>query len=278
MQIFTSKTELSAYLSTLPKEQIIGFTPTMGALHDGHLSLITASNKKCDITICSIFVNPTQFNNKEDLVNYPNTLNADLALLKKANCDIAYAPQFSDMYNNGEIVKKYNFGDIATTMEGKYRPGHFNGMATVVEKFFTLIKPSTAFFGQKDLQQLQIVKALVKQMKTAPEIISVPTKREESGLAKSSRNKLLSNFDKQQAALLYKCLVYCKNNKNQGIAKLKQYICETITSNKKFELEYVEFVALKNMQAIQNWEEKDENAICIAAYISGVRLIDNIIL
>ena len=112
MQIFTSKTELSAYLSTLPEEQIIGFTPTMGALHDGHLSLITASSKKCDITICSIFVNPTQFNNKEDLVNYPNTLNADLALLKKANCNIAYAPQFSDMYNNGEMVKKYNFGDF----------------------------------------------------------------------------------------------------------------------------------------------------------------------
>jgi len=278
MQIFTSKTELSAYLSTLPKEQIIGFTPTMGALHDGHLSLITASNKKCDITICSIFVNPTQFNNKEDLVNYPNTLNADLALLKKANCDITYAPQFSDMYNNGEMVRKYNFGDIATTMEGKYRPGHFIGMATIVEKLFNIIQPTIAFFGQKDLQQLQIVKALVKQMESTIKIEGVPTIREKNGLAKSSRNKLLSESAKKEAALIYNCLNYCKRNKEKEIAELKYYIQNQFEQHENFKLEYAEIVALNTMQPIKKWQGKNENAVCIAAYHSGVRLIDNIIL
>ena len=278
MQNFTTKTELIDYLKTVVKEKTIGFVPTMGALHNGHLSLIEESNNKCDITICSIFINPTQFNNPEDLAKYPNTLDKDLSLLKKANCDIVYSPQVSDLYINGEEAKNYNFGDLVTLMEGKHRPGHFNGMATIVEKFFRLIKPTIAFFGQKDLQQLQIVKALVKQMKIAIEIISVPIIREKSGLAKSSRNKLLSPSDKENASLIYKCLLYCKNNKSEGVNKLKKYLCEIINSNKNIELEYVEFVNLNKMKVIEDWGEENKNAICVAVYVSGVRLIDNIIL
>jgi len=278
MQKFTTKTELINYLKTIAKEKTIGFVPTMGALHQGHLGLIEESNTKCDVTICSIFINPTQFNNSEDLAKYPNTLDKDLSLLKKVDCDIVYSPKVSDLYINGERAKNYNFGDITALMEGEHRPEHFNGMATIVEKFFRIIKPTKAFFGQKDLQQLQVVKALVKQIKIPTEIISTPTIREKSGLAKSSRNKLLSSSDKENASLIYKCLLFCRNNKVMGIKTLKKYICNKINSNMNIELEYVEFVNLEKMQAIQDWEEENKNAICIAVYVSGVRLIDNIIL
>ena len=278
MQDFTTKTELVAYLSKITKEKTIGFVATMGALHQGHLSLIEESNKKCDITVCSIFINPTQFNNANDLAKYPNALDKDLSLLKKANCEIVYTPQVSDLYINGEGVKKYDFGDIATLMEGKHRPGHFIGMATIVEKFFNIIQPTIAFFGQKDLQQLQIVKALVKQMKSTIKIEGIPTIREKNGLAKSSRNKLLSESAKKEAALIYNCLHYCKNNKKKGITELKYYIQNQFEQHENFKLEYAEIVALNTMQPIENWQSKNENAVCIAAYHSGVRLIDNIIL
>ena len=155
MQIFTTKNKIVHYLKKLEKKQIIGFAPTMGALHEGHTSLIKESNKECDVTICSIFINPTQFNSSKDLANYPNTLNKDLELLKKVNCDIVYAPKVSDLYKKDEGAKNYSFGNMANLMEGIHRPGHFNGMATIVEKFFKIIKPSKAFFGEKDIQQLQ---------------------------------------------------------------------------------------------------------------------------
>jgi len=278
MQEFTTKTELIDYLSTIAKEKTIGFVPTMGALHQGHLSLIEESNNKCDITICSIFINPTQFNNPEDLAKYPNTLDKDLSLLKKANCDIVYSPQVSDLYINGEEAKNYNFGDLATLMEEKHRPGHFNGMATIVEKLFKIIQPTIAFFGEKDLQQLQIVKALVKQMNSPIEIIGISTIREKNGLAESSRNKLLSKSSKKEATLIYNCLNYCKNNKKKGITELKYYIQNQFEQHENFKLEYAEIVALNTMQPIKKWQGKNENAVCIAAYHSGVRLIDNIIL
>ena len=278
MQYFTTKTELAAYLSKITKEKTIGFVPTMGALHQGHLSLIEESNKKCEITICSIFVNPTQFNNAIDLANYPNTINADLEKLEDLACDIVYAPTIEDLYKKGEKVKEFDFGSLAASMEGEFRPGHFIGMATIVEKFFNIIQPTIAFFGQKDLQQLQIVKDLVKQMKLAIKIEGTPTIREENGLAKSSRNKLLSESAKKEAALIYSCLYYCKNNKKKGITELKHYIQNQFEQHKNLKLEYAEIVALNTMQPIEGWQRENENAICIAAYHSGVRLIDNIIL
>ena len=278
MQIFTTKNKLVHYLKKLEKKQIIGFAPTMGALHEGHTSLIKESNKECDVTICSIFINPTQFNSPKDLANYPNTLNKDLALLKKVNCDIVYAPKVSDLYKKNEVAKNYSFGNMANLMEGIHRPGHFNGMATIVEKFFKIIKPSKAFFGEKDIQQLQIVKALVKQMQTSIEIINVPTIREKNGLAKSSRNKLLSISDKKHASFIYSCLLYCRSNKTKGIRTLKKDISSLINSNKNIKLEYFEFVDLETMQRIEDWGKENKNAICIAAYVAGVRLIDNIIL
>ena len=278
MEIIKTKTELTNYLNTFDSEKSVGFTPTMGALHSGHLQLIKSSKSECDISICSIFVNPTQFNNSGDLEKYPNTLKADLEKLKKVNCDIVYTPTIDDLYAKGEKAKEFNFGSLAASMEGKYRTGHFNGMATIVEKFFNIIKPTKAFFGQKDLQQLQIVKALVKQMQSDIEIIGIPTIREGSGLAKSSRNSLLSANAKTEALLISKCLNFCAENKNLGISELQKHIKSAFEKSKNLELEYAEFVSLNQMKEIKEWEAENQSAVCIAAYIYGVRLIDNIIL
>lgn len=278
MEIFKTKTELTTYLNTFDSEKSVGFTPTMGALHNGHLQLIDSSKRECDISICSIFVNPTQFNNSSDLEKYPNTLKADLEKLKKVNCDIVYTPTIDDLYAKGEKAKEFNFGSLAASMEGKFRSGHFNGMATIVEKFFNIINPTKAFFGQKDLQQLQIVKALVKQMQSDIEIIGIPTIREGTGLAKSSRNSLLSANAKTEALLISKCLNFCAENKNLGISELQKYIKSAFEKSRNLELEYAEFVSLNQMKEIKEWEGENQSAVCIAAYIYGVRLIDNIIL
>ena len=278
MEIFKTKTKLTAYLNSLDSEKSVGFTPTMGALHSGHLQLIKSSKIECDITICSIFVNPTQFNNSDDFKKYPKTLKGDLEKLKNVNCDIVYTPNINDLYANGMKVKEFNFGSLAQSMEGEYRPGHFNGMATIVEKFFNIIKPTKAFFGQKDLQQLQIVKALVKQMHSDIEIIGIPTIRERSGLAKSSRNSLLSENAKTEALLISKCLNFCAENKKLGISELQKHIKCAFKKSRKLELEYAEFVSLNQMKELKEWEAENQSAVCIAAYIYGVRLIDNIIL
>ena len=248
MQIFKSKVELQKHLSKLVNEKTIGFVPTMGALHSGHLQLISESKQECDITICSIFVNPTQFNNSEDLANYPKTIDSDLEQLNQLACDIVYTPTANDLYKKDEKAKEFDFGSLASSMEGEFRPGHFNGMATIVEKFFNIVTPTKAFFGEKDLQQLQIVRELVKQTNSPINIIGVPTIREQNGLAKSSRNKLLSEEAKQEAALIYNCLQYCKQNKNLGVDKLKAEVKDRFYNSNKIELEYVKFVNLNTMQ------------------------------
>ena len=278
MQIFKTKLELTRFLSSEKKVKSIGFVPTMGALHEGHLELIKQSKKECEITVCSVFVNPTQFNNATDLGNYPTTLKEDLLKLENLNCDAVYIPKVDDLYEENEKAKEFDFGTLSTTMEGEFRPGHFNGMATIVEKFFNIIKPTKAYFGQKDLQQLQIVKTLAKQKNSEIEIIGVPTIREEGGLAMSSRNALLTTEGRKDATLIFECLNYCRANKNKGIDFLKSHTKTKFAENKNFELEYVEFVALNTILPITKWEKENENAICIATYIDGVRLIDNIIL
>tara|TARA_B100000902_G_C27254171_1_gene886949 strand:- start:415 stop:1251 length:837 start_codon:yes stop_codon:yes gene_type:complete len=278
MYVFTSKFDLQKYLATLSNKKILGFVPTMGVLHEGHLELIKQSKRQCNTTICSIFINPTQFNNAEDLASYPNSLQSDLEKLEQVRCDIVYTPTVADIYQKSTKPKVFGFGPLATSMEGKFRPGHFNGMATVVEKFFNIIKPTMAFFGEKDLQQLQLVKALVKQMKSSIKVVGIPTVREKNGLAKSSRNELLSQSAKEESALIYNCLYYCKKNKKKGLNELKAYIQDKFKKQKTLKLEYAEFVSLSTMQPIKKWEGENKNAICIAAYHSGVRLIDNIIL
>tara|TARA_B100000287_G_C20638236_1_gene782514 strand:+ start:1003 stop:1836 length:834 start_codon:yes stop_codon:yes gene_type:complete len=277
MLLFTSKIDLQEFLNKL-NEKKVGFVPTMGGLHEGHLQLIKSSINQCDITVCSIFINPTQFNNSEDFSNYPSSLDSDLDKLKVLGCDAVYNPQSDDLYEDKISSKKFDFGTLTNYMEGKFRPGHFNGVATIVEKLFNIIQPSIAFFGEKDLQQLQIIKALTKHMNSSISIKSIPTVRENNGLAKSTRNKRLSKQAQEEAAEIYRCLSYCKKNKNQGIRQLKKQVVQKIINNKNLELEYIEFVDLESMTPIKKWGETNKNAICIAAYHSGIRLIDNIIL
>ena len=278
MKVFKARTKFLDYLNSSRGQKTVGFIPTMGALHSGHLKLIEASKKECEITICSIFVNPTQFNNNTDFEKYPNTLEEDLLKLQKLKCDIVYAPVVNQVYTQEEKAKEFNFGTLASIMEGEFRPGHFNGMATVVEKFFSLIEPTIAFFGQKDLQQLQIVKHLAKQINSPIEIKGIETVREKNGLAKSSRNSLLSNKGKENATLIYYCLNYCRNNKEKPIYELKEYVHNQFNQQQDIELEYFEIVNLKTMLPINEWQVKTKTAICIAAYVEKVRLIDNIIL
>lgn len=277
MQIFHHKKNLKTCLNKLYDEKkTIGFVPTMGAIHKGHLKLILESKKKCDITICSIFINPTQFNNKKDFANYPKTLSQDIKLLAKSLCDILYCPDVDDLYDR-IITNTYNFNSLTQYMEGVFRPGHFNGMATVVEKLLKIIKPDLAFFGQKDLQQLQIVKTLVAQMNCKTKIVGVNTYREKNGLAKSSRNKLLTTEQKRLASNIFKSLVYCKENKHLSIENLKNYVQSNLEKY-KIELEYVEFVEIQSMTPVDSLSKGKKIAICIAAYLDDVRLIDNIIL
>ena len=278
MRQFQTKIKLTRYLNIYRKKSSIGLVPTMGALHSGHLALIKAAKEKCDIVVCSIFVNPMQFNNREDFINYPNSISKDLEKLKTLNCDIVYTPKINDIYVQGENVKEFNFGPLAENMEGKFRLGHFNGMATIVEKLFNIVLPTQAFFGEKDLQQLQVVKALVQKMGSPIEIVSITTYREKNGLAKSSRDQRLSKKAKNKSSIIYNCLKYCAQNKHKGIINLKLYIQNTFKSQKYCKLEYAEIVNIENMAPINKWGAKNKNAICIAAHIEGVRLIDNIIL
>ena len=277
MRIFKTKTELSSYLS-LNSTLSTAFVPTMGALHKGHLELVKKAKSQSHIVICSIFVNPTQFDKKEDFNNYPNTLSNDLMQLKKLNCDIVYTPTISDLYTKNEKVKHYDFDGLDRVLEGQFRKGHFDGVVTIIEKFFSIIKPQKAFFGQKDLQQLLIVKALTKKLNLPIEIICIPTVREKSGLAMSSRNKLLNEKELEKATILYKSLLYCKKkSKNLSIQQLKENISICFEKEESLKLEYLAFANYSTLKSISHLKKEGETAVCIAAFVAGVRLIDNII-
>ncbi len=278
MQIFKEKKFLQKHLRTITKDKSIGFVATMGSLHSGHLSLISSSKSMCCVTVCSIFINPTQFNDFNDYRNYPKDYNSDISLLKNMACDILYIPKVKDIYEEKIESNKYDLGKVAENLEGKYRPGHFDGVATVVDKLFDIVNPNIAFFGKKDLQQLQVVKKLVSITNRKIDIVGVKTTRESNGLAKSSRNMLLSKEHIKEASIIFKCLEYCKSNMHLNIKKLKLYIENQFLQNQKIQLEYIEFVELNTFDKIKVWGEEKTNAVCIAAYINNVRLIDNIIL
>ena len=279
MVIFKEKEELADYLSLKINNHTIGLTPTMGALHQGHISLIKKSKKKCDLTICSIFINPTQFNDINDFIQYPKTIESDLALLEKAKCDILYMPQYENLYDKNEKIKNYQFNGLEKYMEGNRRPGHFDGVATIVEKLFKIIKPTYAFFGEKDLQQLLIIKQLVKNIGMNVEIIGCPTIRDKNGLAISSRNKLLSENDKKYSAKIYQQLLFCKKNYiKTSFLDLKKQVISNLTKSQKIKVDYFKFVDIETLKPKSQINQNIKYAACIAVNISGVRLIDNIIL
>ena len=277
MKTFTLKSELKSYLNGIRKDKIVSFIPTMGSLHEGHFSLLQKAKESSDIVICSIFVNPTQFNNSSDLEKYPRTTEIDITRLTEKKCTILYLPEASDLYQENEQAKQFYFDGLDNFMEGERREGHFNGVATIVEKLFNIINPEKAFFGEKDLQQLQIIKYITQKLQFPIEIIGVATKREESGLAMSSRNKLLSEKNLQKATLIYQTLQFIEeNSRNFTLLELKKFAIERFNNQIDLNLEYLEIVSLDKLQPISEFRNKNENAACIAASISSVRLIDKL--
>ncbi|RFS18255.1 pantoate--beta-alanine ligase [Emticicia sp. C21] len=279
MQLFNTIAETQYYLKTQQKAgKTIGFVPTMGALHSGHISLIESSKKENDLTVCSIFVNPTQFNNPEDLKKYPRTLEKDCEMLEAAQCDVVFAPSAEEMY--AVLPKlKFDFGTLETVMEGKFRPGHFNGVGIVVSKLFHMVKPDKAYFGLKDLQQVAVIRQMVSDLSFDLEIIPCPTLREADGLAMSSRNTRLSVEARALAPHIHKLLVLAKEKLQSGESSVKTqaFAAEYFKNYPEFELEYLEIADFDSLETITQANTPGKTAICIAAFLGGVRLIDNIV-
>jgi pantoate--beta-alanine ligase len=268
--------QLQKILSNFKKSgKSIGFVPTMGALHAGHISLIEKAKAENDLVVCSIFVNPTQFNDPKDLLKYPRTPEHDKQLLLKAGCDILFSPAVDEMYPEKDN-RVFDFGGLDKVMEGLYRPGHFNGVAQIVSKLFDAVKPNKAYFGKKDFQQLVIIKHITKQLNLPIEIIACETVRENDGLAMSSRNILLNNNERTQAIQLYKALSFVKQNASVlSVNELKEKVNEMLSDFNLIKTEYFEIVDVDTLQTV-NKIVHGKTVACIAAFVGNVRLIDNI--
>ncbi|MGC6434518.1 MAG: pantoate--beta-alanine ligase [Crocinitomicaceae bacterium] len=277
MKVYSTISELKKALNLLKKDGAkIGFVPTMGALHNGHLSLVKESNNQCDITVVSVYINPTQFNNSSDFEHYPRTLEKDLSLLERENCNIVFTPSDNEIYPDNFEKISLDLGQLAEIMEGKFRPGHFDGVMNVVYRLFDIIQPDKAFFGLKDFQQVAVIKFMVKQLNLPVEIIPCPTLRENDGLAMSSRNIRLTNEDKANALILFKTLDFAQSLKKQGRSP-KEVQKEAVTFFKasNLELEYFEIVDPLTLASLEN-EWVNNSTACIVAYCNDVRLIDNL--
>lgn len=278
MILFKHSEDLQAHLIKIKRNDLrIGFVPTMGALHSGHISLIEKSKNETDITVSSIYVNPVQFNNPEDYKNYPVKIEADIMMLEKSGCDILFLPGEKEIYPDENAKNKhFDIGYLETILEGKYRPGHFQGVCMVVEKLLNIVEPTHLFLGQKDFQQSLVIKKLAGLMRKNLEIIIAPTLRESNGLAMSSRNLRLTDEEKNIAAQLYKSLVQIKKElapgeiqtlKNKAISKLED--CG-------FKIDYLEIATTENLEIIENFTSPNGLIILVAAYLNNVRLIDNL--
>lgn len=254
----------------------LGFVPTMGALHAGHISLIKEAKKKSDVVICSIFINPVQFNDPKDFEKYPKTEAEDCKMLEEAGCDFVFIPSVNEVYPPGFKKEKFEFGDLEKVMEGAHRPGHFSGVAMVVKRLFELVKPDIAFFGLKDYQQYAIICDLVKNLQLNIEIMGLPTIREEDGLAMSSRNRLLSEKDRKEAVTLIRLLEIAKRDfKTKTISDIKFEFESELAHHPSFKLDYFEIADGKTLQPLADKNASEARAF-VAAFIGGVRLIDNI--
>jgi pantoate--beta-alanine ligase len=275
MKIFSSIIDTQKYLKS-HGQLSVGFVPTMGALHDGHMALVRRSKGENALTVCSIFVNPTQFNNPDDLKKYPRTLEDDCRMLEKEGCDVVFAPSAEEMYPSLPNLK-IDFGSLETIMEGKFRPGHFNGVGIVVAKLFNIIKPTQAYFGQKDIQQVAVIHRLINDLSFDVKLVVCETIRENDGLAMSSRNRRLSPSDRDLAPLIYRSLILGKERLIQGDTALevKNKISEFYKEYPAFELEYYEIADFETLESISQLNPKRKTAIILAAHLGGVRLIDN---
>ncbi len=278
MIIITKIVDLQVFLSKkISQTKTIGFVPTMGALHLGHLSLIAQSKKQCNLTVCSIFVNPTQFNDATDLKKYPRMPKKDAELLKSVGCDVLFMPTVNEIYPTKD-TRQFNFGYLDTLLEGANRPGHFNGVAQVVSRLFELVKPTKAFFGSKDYQQVMIVKALVKQLNLPIKIIACPILREKDGLAMSSRNMLLSPTERKAAKLIPLLMQQSKTLKKEGktIAEIKHYIKTELTNHTIYKLNYFAICNATTLKNAKKFTTNNTYVALIACYVGNIRLIDNL--
>lgn len=258
------------------RKQTIGFVPTMGALHLGHISLVNQSKKENDFTFVTVFVNPTQFNNADDLVKYPRTEKQDLALLEQAGVDAVFFPTVEDIYPNGELTEHFDFGGLENKMEGEFRPGHFEGVGTVVKRFFEIVQPDNAYFGEKDFQQLQIIRKMVLTQKLPVQIIPVAIKREEDGLAMSSRNQRLTPEMRKEAPLIFKVLIEAKIHlENHSIAETKKFVEKQFESS-PLVLEYFEIAEENTLESAIQKSSSQKIRAFIAVYADEIRLIDNL--
>lgn len=278
MEIIRAASELKARLAALKEAgKVIGFVPTMGALHEGHLSLVKEAADHSDVVVMSIFVNPNQFNNASDLERYPRDLQKDAALLEGTACELLFVPSVKEVYPEPD-QRVFDFGDLDKVMEGKFRPGHFNGVAQVVSRLFDLVAPHKAFFGEKDFQQLAVVRAMVRQLNYPVEIVPCPIVREADGLAMSSRNMLLSTLQRKNAPQIALTLSEsCKFAATHSVAETKQQVVDAINAVPELEVEYFEIVDGNSLQAVGSWEEHSYVVGCIAVFAGEVRLIDNVI-
>lgn len=277
MKIVNSIQELKRYLAgERQNNKQIGFVPTMGALHNGHLSLAKCCVEENDVCVVSIFVNPTQFNDKNDLATYPRTFESDCALLEKAGCDYVFAPSEAEMYPEPD-TRTFDFGTVSAVMEGARRPGHFNGVAQIVSKLFYAVEPDNAYFGEKDFQQIAVIRAMVKKLNIPVKINACPILRETDGLALSSRNVRLTPEQRQKAPLIARTLKESTNfAAGKSVQEVIDFVVNTINADPVMQVEYYEIVDGNTMESIGNWSETDYAVGCITVYCGEVRLIDNI--
>ncbi len=278
MPTFTTKDALIKHLQPyLDRKISIGFVPTMGALHEGHLSLIRQSVAQNGISVVSIFVNPTQFNNPDDLIKYPRTLEADIQKIETVSPEVlVFAPEVAEMYDGHTKSAHYDFDGLENKMEGAHRPGHFDGVGTIVKKLFDIVRPTNAYFGEKDFQQLQIVKKLVEKNQMGITIVGCPISREPNGLAMSSRNERLTAGERSNAALIYQILRDARKNfQTQDIADVKRHALETFKMHPEFKPEYFEIAEEDTLEPATLKENRKYRAF-VAVFLGDVRLIDNI--
>lgn len=279
MPIFNANGDLIAYLKSIKKEySTIGFVPTMGALHQGHLSLMQQSLRENNTTVVSIFVNPTQFNNPEDLAKYPRTLEDDLKKIASLDPEIiVFAPTVDDIYNGYAKSDNFDFDDLENQMEGKFRPGHFNGVGTIVKRLFEIVAPKNAYFGEKDFQQLQIIKKLVAKNNMKINIKSCPIYRESNNLAMSSRNALLSTKEKQEASIIFKTLVGAKTKfKTNSATTITKWVQKSFEKIPNFTLDYFQIAEETTLLPCLRKNKNKKYRAFIAVLVNNVRLIDTI--
>ncbi len=277
MIVYRTKADLRTHLDRdRQAEKSIGLVPTMGALHAGHASLVSRAVEENDVSVVSIFVNPTQFNDPGDLKKYPRTLDADLQLLQKLNTSVVFAPQVAEMYPRPDN-RLFDLGGLDQVMEGRQRPGHFNGVAQIVSKLFEAVNPAKAYFGQKDFQQLVVIRELTRLLEMDIDIVSCPIVRENDGLAMSSRNVHLDKKSRAAAPFIYATLQKAREKKKElDPANLKIWVKEAFEKQAMMQLEYFEIVDDKRLQPVKAWKDKVNKVACIAVQINGIRLIDNL--